>query len=75
MLLVLASACSIGRVRREQLTQEWIATAQKPIQVIQHSSWDHFAATSGNHYYTLIDKSGKIHLAKGVRFQLPAVIE
>lgn len=74
-VLFCAGACSIGRDTREHTTQEWILNAQKPIQVIRHNQRNHFNATNGNHYYTMIDRTGKVHLAKGVRFQFPEVIE
>jgi uncharacterized protein YcfL len=67
--------CSAGRNAREQKTQEWILNAKRPIKVIQHSTVGTFHTTRNNRFYTLIDQSGKVYLADGVRFQLPSVIE
>jgi hypothetical protein len=71
----LLGACVSGREARETATQEWLSTAKRPVEVIKHNANQHFTATRGSHYYTLIDGDGKVFLAKNVRFELPEVIE
>jgi len=71
----LLGACISGRKVRETATQEWLSTAKRPVKAIKHNTNQHFTATRGSHYYTLIDSDGKVFLAKNVRFELPGVIE
>lgn len=78
MLLVLVflfAGCGSARQARETALQNWLTTAKRPIQVVKHSPYQHFAATRGIHYYTLTDRDGNVFLAERVRFELPAVIE
>ena len=76
MLVVLfLSSCWVGRSAREEKTQNWIQNAQRPIRVIEHNAFGTFSATATNRHYTLIDRSGKVFLADGVRFQFPPIIE
>lgn len=77
-LLVVAlsmSACMTNYKARETELQEWLAGAKRPVKVTKHNPNQHFSATRGSHYYTLIDSEGKVYLAKNVRFELPGVIE
>jgi hypothetical protein len=69
------SACMTGHKAREAKLQEWLAEARRPIKVTKHNPYQHFSATQGSHYYTLIDSKGKIYLAQNVRYELPEVIE
>jgi len=76
MLVVLfLSGCWVGRSAREEKTQNWIQNAKRPIRVIEHNTIGTFSVTATNRHYTLIDQSGKVFLADGVRFQFPPVIE
>ena len=78
LLLVVAlsmSACMTNYKARETELQEWLAGAKRPVKVTKHNPNQHFSATWGRHYYTLIDSEGKVYLAKNVRFELPGVIE
>lgn len=71
----LFGACGIGRKARETAAQEWLSSAKRPVKVTKHNPYKHLTATRGSHYYTLIDRDGKVFLAKNVRFELPEVIE
>jgi hypothetical protein len=75
IFVFLLSACASGRETREAAMQEWLSTAKRPVQVTKHNPYQHFTATRGSHYYTLVDSDGKVFLAKNVRFELPKVIE
>lgn len=76
LVLVLAlGSCSPSRIAREEEAAQWIQKAAKPIKVVAHNTNDHFMATRGSHYYTLIDHNGNVYLAQRVRFNLPQVIE
>jgi hypothetical protein len=73
--VVFLSGCWVGRSAREEKTQHWIQNAKRPIRVIEHNAFGTFSATPTNRHYTLIDQSGKVFLADGVRFQFPPIIE
>jgi hypothetical protein len=71
----LFSACAIGRNDREAAVQEWLLTAERPVQVTKHCPYDHITSTRWSHFYTLVDSEGRVFLARNVRFELPDVIE
>ena len=71
----LLGSCGSAHKAQETATQEWLSKAIRPVKAIKHNPNQHFTATRGGHYYTLIDSDGKVFLAKNVRFELPGVIE
>lgn len=73
--MLYVSSCTSARASRENAVQDWIQTAQRPIQVQEHSNLDFLSTTRGHTCYTLIDQNGKVFFAKNVRFKLPSVIE
>ncbi len=77
MLVVsgLFTACMTGHQAREKKLQEWLLTANRPVKVTKHPPTNHFSATRGSHFYTLIDSKGQVFLAKNVRYELPELIE
>lgn len=71
--LLLLSSCAVQRRKNDAKAIEWIAQAKRPIKVINDRF--HFFSTDQNHFYTLIDREGKVYYARNVRFLLPEVIE
>ena len=74
-LMLYLSYCAYARKSQEKVLQDWIQTAQRPIKVHEHSNLDFVSTTRGHACYTLIDRNGRLHFAKNVRFKLPSVIE
>lgn len=59
-------------VAREAALNDWLADAQKPVQVIDQRFEARCAP--GYNCYTLIDKAGRTYFAQNVRMELPATI-